>query len=197
MASYSIVLAPIAALMAFDFFVIKHARIDIYQLYRPTGIYRFTGGWNWRAFTALLIAVVPNLPGMINAIDATVRRGFHSRLSFGWWRPQICLTDLHIVQRVIESDESDWLTRQIKIGDIKYLYMLSNVTGDAIALLVYYALNRFFPAHGAQVEVAVHDTKLNTGESAGGSEEDVGGHKLDVDGEAEAGEKQVQVQAGR
>ena len=79
MASYSIVLAPIAALMAFDFFVIKHARIDIYQLYRPTGIYRFTGGWNWRAFTALLIAVIPNLPGMINAIDATVRRDSHSR----------------------------------------------------------------------------------------------------------------------
>jgi hypothetical protein len=73
MASYSIVLAPIAALMAFDFFIIKHARINIYELYRPEGIYRFTGGWNWRAFVALLIAVIPNLPGMINAIDATVR----------------------------------------------------------------------------------------------------------------------------
>jgi hypothetical protein len=72
MASYSIVLAPIAALMAFDFFVIKHRRVDIYQLYRPHGIYRFVGGWNWRSYVALVIAVVPNLPGMINAIDATV-----------------------------------------------------------------------------------------------------------------------------
>lgn len=37
--------------------------------------------------------------------------------------------------------------------------MLSNVCGDAIALLVYYLLNRFFPAREAQVAVAVHDVK--------------------------------------
>ncbi len=72
MASYSIVLAPIAALMAFDFFVTKHGRIDIYELYKPYGIYRFAKGWNWRAYTALVIAVVPNLPGMINAIEPRV-----------------------------------------------------------------------------------------------------------------------------
>lgn len=37
--------------------------------------------------------------------------------------------------------------------------MLSNVCGDAIALLVYYLLNRFFPAQKAQVAEAVHDVK--------------------------------------
>jgi NCS1 family nucleobase:cation symporter-1 len=72
MASYSIVLAPIAALMAFDFFIIKHGKIDIYELYKPHGIYRFSEGWNWRAYIALIVAVVPNLPGMINAIEPRV-----------------------------------------------------------------------------------------------------------------------------
>ena len=89
MASYSIVLAPLAALLAIDFFVVKHRRVDIYQLYRPDGIYRFSGGWNWRAYIALIVAIAPNLPGMINAIDNTVN-----------------------------------------IGNIKYIYMISNIAGD-------------------------------------------------------------------
>lgn len=37
--------------------------------------------------------------------------------------------------------------------------MLSNICGIAIALLVYYVLNRFFPAKEAQVAEAVHDVK--------------------------------------
>ena len=65
MSSYSIVLAPIAALLAVDFFVVKRKRLDIYELYRPEGIYYFTYGWNWRAYIALACGVGPNLPGMI------------------------------------------------------------------------------------------------------------------------------------
>ena len=65
MSSYSIVLAPIAALLAVDFFVVKKMRLDIYELYKPDGIYRFAFGWNWRAYIALACGVAPNLPGMI------------------------------------------------------------------------------------------------------------------------------------
>lgn len=51
--------------------------------------------------------------------------------------------------------------------------MLSNVTGDAIALFVYWLLNRFFPAPQAQVEEAVHDVKPsnNVGEDIDGEHE--------------------------
>jgi NCS1 family nucleobase:cation symporter-1 len=89
MASYSIVLAPVAALMAIDFFVIKKQRLDIYELYKPDGIYRFTRGWNWRSYVALACAIAPNLPGMIAAINANVT-----------------------------------------IGNVKYIYMISNIAGD-------------------------------------------------------------------
>ncbi|WWC58880.1 uncharacterized protein I303_101425 [Kwoniella dejecticola CBS 10117] len=116
MASYSIVLAPIAVLMAIDFFVVKKKKIDIYELYRPKGIYRFSGGWNWRAYIALVVAIAPNLPGMINAINSTV-----------------------------------------SIGNIQYIYMVSNIAGDVFAIIIYLALNKFFPAREAQIEVAVHD----------------------------------------
>lgn len=37
--------------------------------------------------------------------------------------------------------------------------MLSNLCGDAIALIIYYALNRFLPAREAQVVEAVHDVR--------------------------------------
>ncbi|KAK6906010.1 hypothetical protein I203_106845 [Kwoniella mangroviensis CBS 8507] len=116
MSSYSIVLAPIAVLMAIDFFVIKQRKIDIYELYKPDGIYRFSKGWNWRAYVALAVGIAPNLPGMVNAIDSTV-----------------------------------------EIGNIKYIYMISNIAGDLFAIIVYLALNRFFPAREPQIEVAVHD----------------------------------------
>lgn len=53
--------------------------------------------------------------------------------------------------------------------------MLSNICGDAIALLVYYLLNRFFPAREAQVAEAVHDVKdygsVSEGDDAGRREE--------------------------
>ncbi|WVF70647.1 hypothetical protein IAT40_005440 [Kwoniella sp. CBS 6097] len=116
MASYSIVLAPIAALMAVDFFVVKKRKIDIYELYKPDGIYYFSKGWNWRSYVALLCAIAPNLPGMANAIN-----------------------------------------EKIEIGNIRYVYMVSNIVGDFIAIVLYLLLNRFFPAREAQVEVAVHD----------------------------------------
>ncbi|KAK4689601.1 nucleobase:cation symporter-1, NCS1 family, partial [Tremellales sp. Uapishka_1] len=116
MSSYSVVLAPIAILMAVDFFVVKNRKIDIYELYKPKGIYSFTNGWNWRAYVALAIAVALNLPGMINAINSTV-----------------------------------------KVGGMSYIYMLSNCVGDAVAVVIYLLLNRFFPATRAQVDVAVHD----------------------------------------
>jgi NCS1 family nucleobase:cation symporter-1 len=135
MSSYSIVLAPIAALMAFDFFFTKNRKFDIYQLYSPKGIYRYVGGWNWRAYAALCCAIAPNIPGMAHAIN-----------------------------------------NKLEIGNIKYVYMVSNLAGDTIALFVYYVLNRFWPAHETLLEVPVHDFehKLDGGHSAetSGHEED-------------------------
>lgn len=69
MSSYSIVLAPIAMLMVIDFYIIKKKKFNIYEMYKPHGIYRYTKGWNWRAYVALICAIGPNLPGMVHAID--------------------------------------------------------------------------------------------------------------------------------
>lgn len=71
--------------------------------------------------------------------------------------------------------------------------MLSNVCGDAIALFVYYLLNRFFPAHEAQVAEAVHDVKNGELERSSSEEVDEGAEGKDKSGAGEGpgAEKQL------
>jgi NCS1 family nucleobase:cation symporter-1 len=116
MSSYSIVLAPVACLLTVDFFLVKGQKLNIYELYKPDGIYNFSKGWNWRSYVALAVAVAPNLPGMINAINPA-----------------------------------------IDIGNIKYIYMISNITGDVFATIVYLVLCRIWPAHESIIDEPVHD----------------------------------------
>jgi NCS1 family nucleobase:cation symporter-1 len=75
MASLAIFLAPISAIIAADFWVVKKKNIDIPSLYRRRGRYRYHGGVNWRAAVALLISIGPNLPGMAHAVTPSIRVG--------------------------------------------------------------------------------------------------------------------------
>lgn len=59
MASYAIVLAPIAAVLASDFFLVKRGRYDVPALYNPRGRYTYTWGINWRALVALIVSIGP------------------------------------------------------------------------------------------------------------------------------------------
>ena len=65
---YSALLGPIAGIMLCDYFIIRRTRLDIDDLYDPKGRY---AGVNWIAMVALVIAVLPNLPGFINAATNT------------------------------------------------------------------------------------------------------------------------------
>ena len=63
MAGLGIFLAPIAAILGADYWVVKDKHIHVPALYRPQARYRYNSmGTNWRAMIALLISVVPNLP---------------------------------------------------------------------------------------------------------------------------------------
>ena len=61
---YSALLGPIAGIMLCDYFLLRRTKLDRDALYDATGSYR---GVNWRAMLALILAVLPNLPGFINA----------------------------------------------------------------------------------------------------------------------------------
>jgi nucleobase:cation symporter-1, NCS1 family len=67
---YSALLGPIAGIMIADYYVLRGKWLDVEQLYRADGIYRYSGGFSLAALGALGLAVLPNLPGFLAQIGA-------------------------------------------------------------------------------------------------------------------------------
>ncbi|TFW13745.1 nitrate reductase [Massilia arenosa] len=64
---YSALLGPIAGILIVDYYLIRKTQLDVPELYREQGMYSYSGGWNVAAITAFVVAVLPNLPGFLNA----------------------------------------------------------------------------------------------------------------------------------
>lgn len=75
MAGLAIFLAPISAITASDYWFVKKRHIDVPGLYRRHARYRYWRGINWRAAVAFLISLVPNVPGLANAVNPSVSIG--------------------------------------------------------------------------------------------------------------------------
>ena len=87
MGGYAVFLAPIAGILASDYWLVKNQNIDVPALYDPYGRYRYNGGVNWRAAVAFLVAVGPLLPGLAYSIspDSTfISQGVINLYSFDW-----------------------------------------------------------------------------------------------------------------
>jgi NCS1 family nucleobase:cation symporter-1 len=61
---YSALLGPIAGIMIADYWIVRKRELDVPELYRPQGIY---AGVNRVAVAALVIGVLPNVPGFLRA----------------------------------------------------------------------------------------------------------------------------------
>jgi NCS1 family nucleobase:cation symporter-1 len=73
MSGLSIFLAPIAAILAGDYWIVKKKNIDVPGLYRRHGRYRYnSAGTNWRAAVSFLISVTPNTPGLAKAVNPDI-----------------------------------------------------------------------------------------------------------------------------
>ena len=64
---YSALLGPIAGIMIADYFIIRKRKLDVNDLYREKGQY---AGTNPVAVGALILGVLPNLPGFLKAAGA-------------------------------------------------------------------------------------------------------------------------------
>ncbi|EIW76701.1 NCS1 nucleoside transporter family [Coniophora puteana RWD-64-598 SS2] len=75
MNGYTIVLGPFAGIMVTDFWLVHKGRVDVPAMYDPHGRYRYAGGFNWRAVLAMLVTVIPTLPGLANSINPNIYVG--------------------------------------------------------------------------------------------------------------------------
>jgi NCS1 family nucleobase:cation symporter-1 len=62
---YSGLLGPIAGVMIADYFIVRHSRLNLGDLYRRGGEYEYNGGVNWRAIAALAAGVSVALLGLV------------------------------------------------------------------------------------------------------------------------------------
>jgi nucleobase:cation symporter-1, NCS1 family len=67
---YGVLLGPIAGIMIVDYFLIRNRQLNVDALYRRGGEYEYSKGFNWVAIGALIVGILPNLPGFFNAIGA-------------------------------------------------------------------------------------------------------------------------------
>ncbi|UAL09241.1 NCS1 family nucleobase:cation symporter-1 [Caulobacter segnis] len=64
---YGALLGPIAGILIVDYWLVRKARLVVDDLYAKDGAYAYRGGWNVAAVVALVLGVLPDLPGFLAA----------------------------------------------------------------------------------------------------------------------------------
>ncbi|MEZ0229089.1 MAG: NCS1 family nucleobase:cation symporter-1 [Planctomycetota bacterium] len=86
---YSALLGPIGGILIADYFVIRRKALDVDDLYSPVGRYRYNGGWNPAALIALVVGILPNVPGFLMQIAPNLAKGlpafFATVFGFAWF----------------------------------------------------------------------------------------------------------------
>ncbi|MFL6542449.1 MAG: NCS1 family nucleobase:cation symporter-1 [Chthoniobacterales bacterium] len=104
---YSALLGPIGGIMIADYFVVRRKQLDVKALYQARGQYAFTRGFSMVAIVALVIAIVPNLPGFlvtVKLIDAGSVPLFFVRLyDYAWFVGFALAFGVYIALRALSS----------------------------------------------------------------------------------------------
>jgi NCS1 family nucleobase:cation symporter-1 len=65
--AYSSLLGPVGGIMIADYYFIRKQQLRVEDLFRLHGRYRFGNGFNGIAILALLLGILPNVPGFLTA----------------------------------------------------------------------------------------------------------------------------------
>src|SRR5687768_1285010 len=86
---YSSLLGPIGGIMIADYYFIRRQQLNTKDLYQYRGEYRFTNGLNYKAIIALLLGILPNVPGFLVQTNLVSKDTFSSWLvqlySYAWF----------------------------------------------------------------------------------------------------------------
>ena len=87
--AYSSLLGPVGGIMIVDYFFIRNKNLIAEDLYKHDGAYAYNNGFNSSAIIALLLGIIPNVPGFflqIKIIDASVFPEWISHLyNYAWF----------------------------------------------------------------------------------------------------------------
>ena len=64
---YSGLMGAIGGIMICDYFVLRSKNLNLAELFKTNGIYSYSSGFNWRAIVALVVAILPVIPGFLRA----------------------------------------------------------------------------------------------------------------------------------
>ena len=67
---YSSLLGPVGGILIVDYYFIRKQQLSVADLYDTKGIYSYSGGFNNKAIVALLMGILPNVPGFLLTIKA-------------------------------------------------------------------------------------------------------------------------------
>jgi NCS1 family nucleobase:cation symporter-1 len=74
--AYSSLLGPVGGIMIADYYFIRRQQLSVKDLFDNNGRYSFKNGFNGIAITALLLGIVPNVPGFLTTIGVVSKEAF-------------------------------------------------------------------------------------------------------------------------
>ncbi len=87
--AYSSLLGPIGGILIVDYYFIRKKKVVVAELYQPNGRYWYQNGFNYRAVVALILGVLPNVPGFLTTIDLVGKDTFSPFINdlyhFAWF----------------------------------------------------------------------------------------------------------------
>lgn len=75
LSGYSAFMGSVAGVMVAQYYLILNKKLNIHELYNGDGIYKYSHGFNWRAYLAFAIGVGPLMPGFAKSINNTLDVG--------------------------------------------------------------------------------------------------------------------------
>ncbi|BBM82722.1 NCS1 family nucleobase:cation symporter-1 [Candidatus Uabimicrobium amorphum] len=84
---YSALLGPIAGIVIADYFLVRKTRLNLAALYDENAEYSYTNGFNNVAIIALILGVIPNIPGFLAACGFvnSVPQIFMTIYTYAWF----------------------------------------------------------------------------------------------------------------
>jgi NCS1 family nucleobase:cation symporter-1 len=102
---YSALLGPIGGIMIADYYVWRGKQLRVAGLYQADGEYRYTGGFSLIAIFALIVAILPNLPGFlatVKLVDPAMVSPFFVRLyDYAWFVGFAIAFVVYLILRVL------------------------------------------------------------------------------------------------